>query len=970
MSARTRWAALASAAAVLLALVLAAAPAAHGQESAVEVRVAAQRLLDGRTEFALQERRADGTWGERRLPARRIFPASAAVGRWLSSSELTIEAQPDSMTAATSDPDLEARVAAQLLADGRMEFALQERRADGEWEERRLPTRRIFPANATVGRWLSSSSLTVEVPSDSMLAATPTAACVLVDNVDRVTAATFQVQTATGTGTAFYIGNGEWITNHHVVDTVSSAALVHGATRLNATVTGSLPSYDLALLGARPPTSVPALTFASTRPSLASDLMVVGFPAWVESTPSVTRGVVSKHAPFSTHYSGRAGTVIQVDAPVNPGNSGGPIADNCGTIVGVATFGYDTTRTGRPVEGINFGVAAETVVAQLVGLRSSTHHARGSVTVTAATSTTLEITAVCNSEDSATSDACRVAGARGLHSGQPSVFIRGVENWDNVYYSIGDGEAREYAWLRDLGRGRHTVRVNERRAGGWTGWSAPYTFTITDPAPMEIRAICNGDWADYSTSDDCFAAGSGGILAEDSPVIWTLGVAEWANILYSIDGGAALARADLNLRHLAAGFHTIHVSEQQAAGWTGWSEPYAFTITGAAPIEITAICNRNDHGSSHDCRAAGASGILAERDPSIWRRGMVNSDNVRYSIDGGAAVASADLNLRNLAAGFHTIHASEQQAAGWTGWSEPYAFTITGAAPIEITAICNRDDHESGDDCRTAGASGILAEGDPSIWRRGMVNSDNVRYSIDGGAAVASADLNLRNLAAGFHTIHASEQQAAGWTGWSEPYAFTITGAAPIEITAICNRDDHESGDDCRTAGASGILAEGDPSIWRRGMVNSDNVRYSIDGGAAVAREDFTLRNLTGGRHQIRLSEQQPAGWTGWSEPYWFTITGAAPLEILAFCDYPGEGATREDCHATRVTRDSRHWLWPRGTVDQANVRFSVDGGSAVAWEDLNLIALRDGRHNIRIGEQQAAGWTGWSEPYWFTIRE
>ena len=35
---------------------------------------------------------------------------------------------------------------------------------------------------------------------------------------------------------------------------------------------------------------------------------------------------------------------------------------------------------------------------------------------------------------------------------------------------------------------------------------------------------------------------------------------------------------------------------------------------------------------------------------------------------------------------------------------------------------------------------------------------------------------------------------------------------------------------------------------------------------------------------------------------------------------------------------------------------------------DLSLWNLALGRHNIRIGEQQAAGWTGWSEPYWFTI--
>ena len=349
---------------------------------------------------------------------------------------------------------------------------------------------------------------------------------------------------------------------------------------------------------------------------------------------------------------------------------------------------------------------------------------------------------------------------------------------------------------------------------------------------------------------------------------------------------------------------------------------------------------------------------------------MQNYDNVRYSLDGGEA--RDYLDLRALARGRHTVQANERRAGGWTGWSTPHTFTITGAAPLEIRAICNGDwaDYATSDDCFAAGSGGILAEDSPVIWTLGVAEWGNVRYSIDGGAAVAWENLGLRKLPAGFHTIHVSEQQAAGWTGWSQPYAFTITGAAPLEITAMCNRNGDESSDDCLAAGASGILAARDPSIWRRGMVNSDNVRYSIDGGAAVAREDFTLRNLTRGRQQIRLSEQQPAGWTGWSEPYWFTITGAAPLEILAFCDYPGEGATREDCHATRVTRGGRHWLWPRGTVDQANVRFSVDGGSAVAWEDLNLIALRDGRHNIRIGEQQAAGWTGWSEPYWFTIRE
>ena len=468
------------------------------------------------------------------------------------------------------------------------------------------------------------------------------------------------------------------------------------------------------------------------------------------------------------------GVVLQTDAEINPGNSGGPIVDDCGNVAGVATFKFFTASDGRDLDGIGFGIAVETVAGQLANLRSATHYARRPAAAPAPLSTALEITALCNREANASVEVCQAAGVRGLHNGLPWVFLRGAENLDNVYFSVDGGEARDYLNLRALARGRHTVQANERRAGGWTGWSAPYAFTITGAAPLEIRAICNGDWADYDTSDDCFAAGSGGILAEDSPVIWTLGVADWDNILYSIDGGTAVAWQDLGLRNLAAGFHTIHVSEQQAAGWTGWSAPYAFTITGAAPLEIRAICNGDwaDYDTSDDCFAAGSGGILAEDSPVIWTLGVADWDNILYSIDGGTAVAWQDLGLRNLAAGFHTIHVSEQQAASWTGWSAPYAFTITGAAPLEIVAFCDGPrGGRTSDECHVAP---VTPGGPHWITANGFVDGDNLRVSVDGGSGVAWRDLSLWNLALGRHNIRIGEQQAAGWTGWSEPYWFTI----------------------------------------------------------------------------------------------------------------------------------------------------------------------------------------------------
>ena len=59
--------------------------ATHGGE---QVRIAAQRLADGRVEVALQELLRDGSWSERELPERRFVPADAPTGRWLTSSTL------------------------------------------------------------------------------------------------------------------------------------------------------------------------------------------------------------------------------------------------------------------------------------------------------------------------------------------------------------------------------------------------------------------------------------------------------------------------------------------------------------------------------------------------------------------------------------------------------------------------------------------------------------------------------------------------------------------------------------------------------------------------------------------------------------------------------------------------------------------------------------------------------------------
>ena len=150
--------------AALMAVLGVTAITASGAGHETEVRITAQRLAGDRIEFALQEREADGEWSERLLPRVRFFPATASVGRWLVSTPLTVRAP----GAGDDAEGAEVRITAQRLADGRIEFALQEREADGEWSERLLPRVRFFPATASVGRWLVSTPLTVSLPESEV----------------------------------------------------------------------------------------------------------------------------------------------------------------------------------------------------------------------------------------------------------------------------------------------------------------------------------------------------------------------------------------------------------------------------------------------------------------------------------------------------------------------------------------------------------------------------------------------------------------------------------------------------------------------------------------------------------------------------------------------------------------------------------------------------------------------------------
>ena len=359
----------------------------------------------------------------------------------------------------------------------------------GSW--RTLNTALDMSALSSTGRFHQSNAVLVSVPLPE--APAPAATCVYTEAIERVAASTFQVQTVDSTGTAFYIGDGEWITNHHVVESASTVWLLHGATQLRAQVIGTLPDYDLAMLSVAPSGGIAALTFTSARPKLASSVTIVGFPYGVVGTPSVTRGVVSKHLPF-TQLPGFAsdGVAIQFDAAGNPGNSGGPVVDDCGYVVGVLFGGLETTPGGRPLEGLGFGIAAETVTAQLANLRSSVH--LGDV---AEEESYLAISAFCtySSSEDLDADACHArSDVVDVSQDLWGAWVAGVIDFDNVVYRFNEGTEvfEDGVWeeVLALGTGCHELEVAED--GISTHWSLPYEFcfavSVSTPSNSDLAA--------------------------------------------------------------------------------------------------------------------------------------------------------------------------------------------------------------------------------------------------------------------------------------------------------------------------------------------------------------------------------------------------------------------------------------------------------------------------------------------------
>ncbi|WP_188079449.1 S1 family peptidase [Xanthobacter oligotrophicus] len=187
------------------------------------------------------------------------------------------------------------------------------------------------------------------------------------------------------TGSGFFISSrGEGITNAHVVDGCRSAVISgFGPAKIIARDT----TNDLALLQIAGESKTPFARLRRKSLQLGETVYVMGFPlaGHLDNGLNFTSGLVSSLAGM-----GNDSRLLQFTAPIQPGNSGGPVVDNAGLVVGVIQSKLDEVaalkESGSLPQNINFGVK--------VGLLVNFIQANGSSLVEVDSSPPIEATAV------------------------------------------------------------------------------------------------------------------------------------------------------------------------------------------------------------------------------------------------------------------------------------------------------------------------------------------------------------------------------------------------------------------------------------------------------------------------------------------------------------------------------------------------------------------------------------------------
>ena len=172
------------------------------------------------------------------------------------------------------------------------------------------------------------------------------------------------VQTASA-GSGFILTNdGYIVTNYHVVESADTVKVtLYNGDEYEAKYVGGDEEYDIAVIKIEG-SDLPAVTLGdSTALNVGDHVLAIGNPLG-ELTFSMSGGMVSS-VNRAINVGGTPFNMIQTDASINSGNSGGPLFNSYGEVVGIVSAKYSSSGSGASVEGLGFAIPMNDVVAMI-----------------------------------------------------------------------------------------------------------------------------------------------------------------------------------------------------------------------------------------------------------------------------------------------------------------------------------------------------------------------------------------------------------------------------------------------------------------------------------------------------------------------------------------------------------------------------------------------------------------------------
>ena len=181
-------------------------------------------------------------------------------------------------------------------------------------------------------------------------------------NIPSVVSITSNTASGTSTGTGVIVSDaGYLVTNYHVVRQAQSIDVkLTDERELAASVVGEDPVSDLAVLYIAADGLTPAQFGDSDTLRVGDSVVAIGDPLGVELRGTMTDGIVSAIS-RDVQVDGRTMNLIQTNAALNSGNSGGPLINSMGQVIGINTMKIGAFADSSGVEGLGFAIPSATV---------------------------------------------------------------------------------------------------------------------------------------------------------------------------------------------------------------------------------------------------------------------------------------------------------------------------------------------------------------------------------------------------------------------------------------------------------------------------------------------------------------------------------------------------------------------------------------------------------------------------------